>query len=47
MKNIDWSKVEDTKMESLDKEVKTRTEKEKLDINPYQQSEEINSILER
>ena len=46
MKKIDWSKVTDSAMESLEKDNKVVIENEKPDIDPYRVDNEINSILE-
>lgn len=46
MKKIDWSKVTDSVMESLEKDNEVVVENEKLDIDPYRMDNEINSILE-
>lgn len=45
-KKIDWSKVADSAMESLEKDNKVVIENEKLDIDPYRMDNEVSSILE-
>ena len=45
-KKIDWSKVVDSAMESLEKDNKVVVENEKLDIDPYRMDNEVSSILE-